>query len=120
MIANKSLQAFVLAAFVISAGLIISIASSNWDWFSRSGSLVAVIGIWLTSGQIRAHMHELKFRKEQWSGRQFNHDWAKDGRVLEKTRVSEAETWANERSGFFLLILGTLIWGFGDLLLYVF
>jgi hypothetical protein len=97
-------------------GCLTSIQFDDWSWFSRSGSLVVVIGIILTSSQILDHIHLLKLRELNHSG-DFNRDWASEERkqTLLESRFNEEATWTNERSGFLMLIAGTIIWGFGDL-----
>jgi hypothetical protein len=76
-----------------------------------------VIGITLTSSQILDHIRLLKLRELNLSG-DFNRDWASEERkqALLESRFNEEATWTNERSGFLMLIAGTLIWGFGDLI----
>jgi hypothetical protein len=76
-----------------------------------------VIGIILTSSQILDHIRLLKLRELNLSG-DFNRDWASEERkqALLESRFNEEATWTNERSGFLMLIVGTLIWGFGDLI----
>jgi hypothetical protein len=46
------------------------------------------------------------------------HDWAGDDgmKSLARSRSLEEDTWDIEAHGLYLLIAGTLIWGFGDLL----
>jgi hypothetical protein len=93
-----------------------SLHFDDWSWLSRCGSLVVVIGITLTSSQILDHIRLLKLRELNLSG-ELNRDWASEERkqALLESRFNEETTWTNERSGFLMLIAGTLIWGFGDL-----
>ena len=46
------------------------------------------------------------------------HDWAGDDgmKSLARSGSLEEDTWDIEAHGLYLLIAGTLIWGFGDLL----
>jgi len=48
---------------------------------------------------------------------EFQRDWAIENKQqsLLDARFNEEATWINEKSGFYMLIVGTLIWGFGDL-----
>jgi len=59
----------------------------------------------------------LKLRQMSNHG-EFTRDWAKEERqqTLNDSRFHEEITWTNERSGLLMLITGTLIWGFGDLI----
>ena len=44
------------------------------------------------------------------------HDWAGDMRALSRSRHREEDTWEYELSGVYMLVTGTLLWGFGDLI----
>ena len=114
---RNTLKAYSIASIILLAGCFVSIHFSDWSWFSRCGSLVVVIGIILTSSQILDHIRLLKLRELNLSG-DFNRDWASEERkqALLESRFNEEATWTNERSGFLMLIAGTLIWGFGDLI----
>ncbi len=113
---GNTLKAYFIASLILAAGALTSIGQGDWSWFSRCGSLVVVIGIILTSSQILEHIRMLKVRQINTHG-DFNRDWAQQERqqTLQNSRFHEELTWANERSGLLMLISGTLIWGFGDL-----
>jgi hypothetical protein len=113
---RNTLKAYSIATVILLAGCLISVRADDWSWFSRCGSLVVVIGIILTSSQILDHIRLLKLRELNLSG-ELNRDWASEERkqALLESRFNEETTWTNERSGFLMLIAGTLIWGFGDL-----
>jgi len=110
-------KALVLSSITFAAGIWISLQTSNWSWFSRSGSLIVIIGIFLTSSQIIENSRRLKKRRSHFDNN-FHRDFADDlkQRTLEKSRVLEEDIWANGLRGLYLLVSGTLIWGFGDLI----
>lgn len=110
---NFAIKAYVVALLTLVLGVVLSINLRDWSWFARSGSLVVVNGIILTSHQIIEHMGRLKQRQAKWES-QFNHDWAE----YDKQHFihHEEHVWATEKYGLYMLILGTLVWGFGDLL----
>ncbi len=114
---SSVLNAYISAVVALSSGAFISIKTGDWTWFSRCGSLVVVIGIWLTSSQIIRHMQCLK-QRHTIGVSEFQRDWATENKQqsLLNSRLHEEATWINEKSGFYMLIIGTLIWGFGDLL----
>ena len=114
---STALNSYLSAAVALSTGAFFSIQTGDWTWFSRCGSLVVVIGIWLTSSQIIYHMERLKQRHTAGES-EFQRDWAIENKQqsLLNSRVHEEITWINEKSGFYMLIIGTLVWGFGDLL----
>ncbi len=113
-------RAYLGAFSVLGFGFVGSVMSSDWQWFSRSGSIVVVIGILLTSQQLLENMSRLRNRRDTKQVKPAMHDWAKGDPRYDITRNHEEETWAAESSGFFLLIIGTLVWGLGDLLGLVF
>ena len=120
----RSALAYVLAAIVVLLGLAASLKFKDWSWLSRSGSVIVVIGIVLTSTQIIENSRRLRHRRLHWeeiwrrrlnesSTRDFVRD-ASDGSLERSTRHDE-DKWENEKLGLYMLIIGTLIWGFGDL-----
>ncbi|MDX2504594.1 MAG: hypothetical protein QNL62_08980 [Gammaproteobacteria bacterium] len=125
---NKNLkkQTFVVylaSAFIIFSSLYICHILQNWQWFSRAGSLIVVLGIYLTSSQIIENSRRLRQRYSSTHKEgNFQRDWAngKLEQILRHARVHEEETWVMGKCGFNLLIAGTLIWGFGDLLFLLF
>lgn len=128
MLSSNSI-AFVLAGLSATGGFIVSLLGGDWSWFARSGSVIVIIGIVLTSTQVLENARRLRIRRAHWDNQGSNmgaresgnlnpsmHDWAGDMRALSRARHSEEDTWEYERSGVYMLIAGTLLWGFGDLL----
>ena len=126
---TKKAYAYTLVVFTF--GLYSSLYTEDWSWFSRSGSIVVIIGIILTSSQIFEHKRRLKQDSVDWethirrklntrarNNSQFARDWGTDDglRALFKARQEMETTWEIEGHGLYMLILGTLVWGFGDLL----
>ena len=123
----NAMKAYGLASLALATGLFVSLSTSNWSWLSRSGSAVVVIGIVLTSSQILEHSRRLRRRRPNWERRANTR--TKDGpsctpqdfaseerlRTLTHARNYEENTWEIEGYGLHVLILGTLVWGFGDL-----
>lgn len=108
-----AIKAYVIAIAFFAAGVVLSLRLSNWEWFARSGSLVVLTGIILTSQQILEHMRNLA-RLQRGVVRQCNRDWARAERHTMLHDDHELR-WASERCGLYLLITGTFVWGFGDL-----
>ena len=123
----NAMKAYGLASLALAAGLCVSLSTSNWSWLSRSGSAVVVIGILLTSSQILEHSRRLRRRRGSWERRASTfmndgpsltpQDFASEERLRTLTRagIYEENTWEIEGYGLHILILGTLVWGFGDL-----
>lgn len=103
---------------VVVAGAVVSFSRHDWQWFSRAGALVVVIGIVLTSSQIIEDNRRLRRKRQRLdrSGNVVNRDWAADDVRLAHSRRHDEHLFENERSGLYMLVAGTLIWGFGDLL----
>ena len=110
---------YLITYLIIFCGLYISYILNDWNWFSRTGSLIVVLGIYLTSIQIIENNRRLSARHhEMRRNGNFQRDWADDKHehILSHDPAHETETWVMGKCGFNLLIIGTLIWGFGDLL----
>lgn len=109
---------YFLSVFIVCSSLSISYIYQDWQWFSRAGSLIVILGIYLTSSQIIENSHRLGQRRSAHKDGNFQRDWAQDKqeKILHPIRSHEEETWVMGKCGFNLLIIGTMIWGFGDLL----
>ncbi|MCW8928997.1 MAG: hypothetical protein OQL19_02015 [Gammaproteobacteria bacterium] len=116
----KKLTFFIyfLSALILLVSLSLSYITQDWQWFSRAGSLIVILGIYLTSSQIIENSHRLGERRAASNDGNFQRDWASDKqkKILHPLRHHEEETWVMGKCGFNLLIMGTFIWGFGDLL----
>jgi hypothetical protein len=126
----KAVRSYIAAGLVFVAGILWSVISGDWSWFSRSGAAVVAIGIVLTSHQIFEHnrmLDEYRRGREHKAGNggasflghlRSRDDWAYEDsiRQLLRARHEEEELWRAEFSGFYMLVTGTLVWGFGDLL----
>lgn len=114
-------KALLLSATVIVFGVWLSFDQNDWSWFARSGSMIVVIGIFLTSSQIIENSRNLKIRRSHHE-QNFHRDYAEDIKrgTLERSRSLDEDTWENGLRGFYLLVVGTLVWGFGDLAGYLF
>ncbi len=108
-----TLKAYTAALITLLAGALLSMELGDWGWFSRSGSLVVVYGILLTSHQIIEHMQHLG--REQRRDSMVNRDWGSDARHHFLQDDNEMR-WRSEKNGLYMLIIGTLVWGFGDLI----
>ncbi len=114
-------KALLLSLSVFICGILLSIQRDDWTWFARSGSIIVVIGIFLTSSQIIENSRRLKIRRYRHR-QNFNRDYAEDIKraSLERSRSLDEDIWENGLRGLYLLVIGTLIWGFGDLAGYLF
>ena len=112
-----AISAYAIAALTLLLGLVLSVRFNNLTWLSRSGSLIVINGIMLTSHQIIEHMRSLR-QNQIHKQSQFNRDWA-GGEKSAFVHNKEEQAWLSEKYGLYMLILGTFIWGFGDLIDYI-
>ncbi len=126
---------WVLALGIISAGYHLSaIHFMNAEWLSRSGCVIVVLGIWSGLGGIlQEHvlLSRLQFRRRTAISRaqRKHHQKSTDSETLEN-EIAEIEKVFQEKSDelsqalrlsvgimeLSLLMTGTLLWGFGDIL----
>lgn len=114
---NKILSSICLMIFIalsaLSTSLIASYCTGEWHWFGRSGAIVTMTGVILSVRPVlRKSYHE-------WLKNQNEFDCG----TIEGTSAQEIEGDRQTRldliasySGIILTILGTLIWGYGDLI----
>lgn len=126
----RTALAHALTVLSFIAGIIASFRTGDWTWFSRSGAAVVAIGIVLTSRQILEHNRRLQaFRRRRTPdagpaasrsnpAAPYPGDWAGEQSIREliRSRSREEESWKTEFNGLYMLVVGTLVWGFGDLL----
>lgn len=110
-------KALILSFIVSTISIWLSLRMQDWTWFSRSGSLIVIIGIFLTSTQIIENSQRLHLRKRHYESN-FGRDYANDikNQTLDKSRHHDEDVWESGLRGLYLLIVGTIIWGYGDLL----
>jgi len=81
--------AFVVSVFVLIAFYAISKFMNDWTWFARSGSILVCIGVITASYDIKGQMEKRR---------------APDAYVSQAIFLEAT-----------IVVVGTLVWGFGDL-----
>ncbi|SFK29496.1 hypothetical protein [Falsiroseomonas stagni] len=108
----QGFTAATIAAMV--AGIWLSIATTDWMWFARSGAIITAFGLVLASRKVliaRADLMALLQDMERVDGAE------RTVRLESFKRLQrDLDRQIMEKAGFALLILGTLVWGFGDLI----
>jgi hypothetical protein len=114
-------KALLLSSSVFITGVWLSVNQNDWSWFARSGSMIVIIGIFLTSSQIIENSRKLRIRRSRHE-QNFHRDYADEIKrgTLDRSRSLDEDIWENGLRGFYLLVAGTLVWGFGDLVGYLF
>ena len=110
-------KALLLSFCVCAVSIWLSIRFQNWLWFSRSGSIIVIIGIVLTSSHIIENSGKLHARRRHHDNN-FGRDFADETKqeTLKYSRHHDEDIWESSLRGLYLLIAGTLIWGYGDLI----
>jgi hypothetical protein len=112
---RRVVRLFMLAAAVsLAAGIWLSAATDDWTWFARSGAILTALGLVLASRKIliaRADLLALLADMERVDGAE------RTARLDSFKRLQrDLDRQVMEKAGFGLLVLGTVVWGFGDLL----
>lgn len=91
----------------------VSIATGDWSWFARSGAILTALGLLLASRKVliaRADLLALLSDMERADGSE------RTARLESFKRLQrDIDRQVVEKAGFALLVIGTLVWGFGDL-----
>lgn len=130
--ALHGLVLWVLALIIIYYGYQLSIEKFlDQDWLSRAGCLIVVLGIWSGIGGVIESrlLHKTLVFKKSLKERRLQQAFMSDQELLEK-ELHQVQQDHNERLANLqnelgvsigviecsLLITGTLLWGFGDLI----
>ena len=86
-------MAFVMSIIILIVFYLLSSFLNDWTWFARSGSLLVCIGVITASYDIKGRMKESK---------------APDAFISQAIILESS-----------IVVVGTFIWGFGDLLVHI-
>ena len=102
--------AMVFTIIMLIVGTWISIKNDNWMWFSRFGSLITISGLFLTMSPIFIRgIYLSQSQSFKFAGND------EDGDIT-TTIPEDKKIGTNAFIGIIISIIGTVIWGFGDLL----
>lgn len=103
----------LLAIGAVCLSIEVSYTTRNWDWFARSGSIVTMVGIILSVKPI-LRMGIGKYIQEQNTQDNGSISGDTHKEILEDRQL-KLDVWGLY-IGNFMTVVGTLIWGYGDLL----
>jgi hypothetical protein len=97
---------YVLIFIVFCLFLSISIASQDWSWFARSGSLITIIPMLISIIEVYSDRRQIYFSKYNYAVQ------APDDVEQKAEKYWPIKILVNA----LITIIGTVIWGFGDLI----
>lgn len=126
---------WILAIAAIIGGYRLAVENFlDQDWLSRAGCFIVVLGIWSGLGGLieRKLQHRRLMMKKYMAMRRLRRAFAADEEELEKEKQKLHQQYTERFESLkddlgisvgvveaSLLITGTLLWGFGDLIKYV-
>ena len=137
LIKKYQIIAWLLPLIIIVISILCSLHFANWEYFSRAGALIVIVGIYIAYEDLSGGIYELAGNNyvtmteylqigninsfEDNELKEFIEKCEKNDNV-----IKENKSFAKYASGKFkkmeaiLLASGTLIWGYGDLFLNIF
>lgn len=109
----------LITFFIILYGIIHSVIAEDFIWFARSGSVLVAIGIFMISRFTLVNEEPLLFIGDEKTYENLNSpDFynKRDMQIPDYVVKDHENKKSIEIYGPFISLLGTLIWGYGDLL----
>lgn len=99
----------LLSIFLAASGIWLSVSHNDWSWIARFGAFISVVGSWLIARPVWRRRFKSRFSHATilTNGRYSNAQMAEY--ILERV-----DAWSFY-FGFVIAALGSVIWGFGDL-----
>lgn len=105
---------FFTFAMSLALGVAASVCTNNWEWFGRSGSIATISGLLLIMRPLFRKGSVEQARKGQLPDVTIREDGTQYEWVdPQDIKDGDAALW-----GAIFTISGTIIWGFGDLIMY--
>ena len=102
----------IIPTCAISASLIASLITEEWHWFGRSGAIVTMAGVILSVRPVvRRGFNEWLKQQDEIDYGSLDDNTAKEIEEKRQVRLDLIASYI----GMFMTMIGTLIWGYGDL-----
>ena len=100
------------AALVVLVSFFVSFTTSSWHWFGRSGAILTIAGVILSTRPL------IRLGFSEWLRSLQIIDC---GHIIPTQEEIEAEVQSNKDAsafhiGVYMTLIGTLIWAYGDLI----
>ncbi len=105
LIFSNTMMLCIIALIILTSQILLSIETKNMSWFQRSGSIVVLLGVLISARRIIRLGDKRRIV-----------DWGLDDNTPEGKKVLLDER-AELIYGPFVAIVGTVVWGYGDLIL---
>lgn len=96
----------------LAAGISISISINNWEWFGRSGSIATISGLLLIMRPL-LRKGSVELARVGMFAESTNDS---DGALVEDIDSQDINDGRASLLGMLFTIVGTIVWGFGDLI----
>jgi hypothetical protein len=107
-------SAAIALTIVLVFGVLPSFLWEDWVWFSRSGSLLVTYGLYVVWCDIQSDVHEALEKVKETASEKFG---GVSTEVMDIATDIQAQNRKLYRTVEFVVIgIGTVIWGYGDLL----
>lgn len=113
----------IAALIILLTGMVPSIFTNDWTWFGRSGAILTAYGIVITYLDLQGFLAK---SVEDISARIDKHLETHDLSQVPDEKIDQIEAQKDaifagiiksmRRVEFSILVLGTIIWGYGDLI----
>ena len=127
LIVQSTAPVTFLSATILLSGVIAAAITGEWHIFPRTGSILVILGVVLTlRGPLRFHLMQAqiarvrKYIPGQDEAHKNANEHARKTQGKELWQVlhlsGEKDDFGFAKRGFWIAVIGTLVWGFGDLL----
>lgn len=120
-ITKFEIQAWFATLLVLFFGVVASVLTDQWHWFSRAGSVLVLIGVIAAWADLSGKFNSIKEK-----GLYEYLDYVSEVKGIPKEEVEADKEMFEQHSNltiarvrkveFINIALGTFIWGFGDLI----